>query len=154
MRYAKYKQYTSVINDMTQYDLRWHQRLDNYERALKQLTSAVALSTTRALSELEKQGLIQAFEFTHELAWNVMKDYFFFQGKSDITGSRDATREAYSKGLIQDGESWMEMIKSRNQTSHTYNQRIADDIVEHITAIYHACFKQFLEKMEHLKSNA
>lgn len=139
---------------MTQHELRWHQRLDNYESALKQLTSAVALSKTRRLSELEKQGLIQAFEFTHELAWNVMKDYFFFQGKSDITGSRDATREAYSKGLIQDGESWMEMIKSRNQTSHTYNQHIADDIVEHITASYQACFKQFLEKMEHLKYNA
>ncbi|NCT56646.1 MAG: nucleotidyltransferase [Legionella sp.] len=139
---------------MTQYELRWHQRLDNYESALKQLTSAVALSTTRALSELEKQGLIQAFEFTHELAWNVMKDYFFYQGKSDITGSRDATREAYSKGLIEDGERWMEMIKSRNQTSHTYNQRIADDIVEHITAIYHQCFKQFLEKMKYLRRHA
>ncbi|MDX2345277.1 MAG: nucleotidyltransferase substrate binding protein [Legionella sp.] len=136
---------------MSNTDIRWHQRLDNYTRALKQLESAVELTSTRALSELEKQGLIQAFEFTHELAWKVMKDYFFFQGQSDITGSRDATRAAYSKNLIQDGEGWMEMIKSRNQTSHTYNQAVADEIVQHITQSYYVCFKQFLEKMESLK---
>ena len=138
---------------MNNADIRWHQRLDNYARALKQLTSAVELASTRALSELEKQGLIQAFEFTHELAWNVMKDYFFFQGQSNITGSRDAAREAYQKGLIEDGETWMEMIKSRNQTSHTYNQRVADEIVQHITQLYCKCFEQFLKKMEALKAH-
>ncbi len=138
---------------MSQKDIRWHQRLDNYERALGQLTSAVELAKTRLLSELEKQGLIQAFEFTHELAWNVLKDYFFFQGTSGITGSRDATREAYSKGLIEQGEHWMEMIKSRNQTSHTYNQQVADEIVQQITQVYHACFTQLLEKMKALKAH-
>jgi nucleotidyltransferase substrate binding protein (TIGR01987 family) len=134
-------------------DIRWYQRLDNYTRALKQLRLVGELASTRALSELEKQGLIQIFKFTHELAWNVMKDYFFFQGSSDITGSRDATRAAYSKGLIQDGEGWMEMIKSRNQTSHTYNQRVADEIVQLIIKIYAPCFELFLEKMQALKAN-
>ena len=138
---------------MNDIDMRWHQRLDNYERALKQLTLAVELAAERALSELEKQGLIQAFEFTHELAWNVMKDYFFFQGQSNITGSRDAVREAYQKGLVEDGEAWMEMIKSRNKTSHTYTQGVADEIVHHITQIYHTCFKQFLGKMKDLKKH-
>ncbi|MCH9690276.1 MAG: nucleotidyltransferase substrate binding protein [Gammaproteobacteria bacterium] len=138
---------------MKNVDVRWHQRLDNYTRALKQLKLAVELASTRALSELEKQGLIQTFKFTHELAWNVMKDYFFFQGPSDITGSRDATRAAYSKGLIQNGEGWMEMIKSRNQTSHTYNQSVADEIVQHIIKIYAPCFEVFLEKMKALKAN-
>ena len=79
-----------------------------------------------------------------------MKDYFFFQGQSDITGSRDATREAYQKGLLENGEAWMGMIKSRNQTSHTYNQDIADEIVQSITQLYAACFKQFSEKMQTL----
>ena len=97
---------------------------------------------------LEKQGLIQAFEFTHELAWNVMKDYFFFQGQSNITGSRDAVRESFNKGLIGSGEAWMEMIKSRNQTSHTYNQRVANEIVRHIINDYHSCFLEFLDTMQ------
>lgn len=131
-------------------ETRWQQRFNNYKSAFKQLDAAVQLAATRELTELEKQGLIQAFEFTHELAWKVMKDYFFFQGQSDITGSRDAIREAYQKGLIEDGEAWMGMIKSRNQTSHTYNQRIADEIVQHITQMYAACFQQFSEKMQAL----
>ena len=61
---------------MEELDIRWQQRLANYAKALEQLGSAVATSKQRPLSELEKQGLIQTFEFTHELAWNVMKDYF------------------------------------------------------------------------------
>jgi nucleotidyltransferase substrate binding protein (TIGR01987 family) len=111
---------------MSRKDIRWHQRLSNYEKALNQLSNAVTLSGERNLSELEEQGLIQAFEFTHELAWNLMKDYFEYQGTSSITGSRDATREAFNKRLISDGEGWMEMIKSRNKTSHTYNEETAE----------------------------
>ena len=136
---------------MSEQDIRWHQRFDNYQSALKQLKHAVQLAQKRALSELETQGLIQAFEFTHELAWKVIKDYFFYQGQSDITGSRDATREAFQNGLILDGEAWMEMIKSRNQTSHAYNQKIAHEIALQIIKIYCECFEQFSNKMESLR---
>lgn len=129
---------------------RWIQRLENYARALVQLKSAVALSHQRALSDLEKQGLIQAFEFTHELAWNVMKDYFTYQGNPNITGSRDAAREAFNKGLITQGDGWMEMIKSRNQTSHTYQLAIANEIVDKIIHDYSALFEAFLQTMRAL----
>lgn len=132
---------------MTDPDVRWIQRLANYRRAFTQLSDAQALARTRPLSELEQQGLIQAFEFTHELAWCVMKDYFEFQGASNITGSRDATRQAFSVGLIEDGEGWMEMLKSRNQTSHTYNRATAEAIVRHILDRYCGLFQRFLEKM-------
>lgn len=130
---------------------RWEPRFENYLKALLQLENAVKLSEERELTELEKQGLIQAFEFTHELAWNVMKDYFFFQGNSEITGSRDATREAFEVGLIQDGEGWMEMIKSRNKTSHTYNEDIASEITEKIIEWYFDLFKEFEKKMLEIK---
>nr|VFJ60551.1 MAG: nucleotidyltransferase substrate binding protein, HI0074 family [Candidatus Kentron sp. DK] len=73
-------------------DIRWRQRFDNYRRALARLRDAVSLRKKRPLSDLEQQGLIKAFEFTHELAWNVMKDYFEYQGNTSITGSRDAIR--------------------------------------------------------------
>ncbi len=71
-------------------DIRWQQRHANHGRALARLTDAVELGATRPLSELEKQGLIQVFEFTHELAWNVLRDFFVWQGAQDIMGSRDA----------------------------------------------------------------
>ncbi|HEY9766122.1 MAG TPA: nucleotidyltransferase substrate binding protein [Chroococcales cyanobacterium] len=122
----------------------------NFRQAFSQLASACELSQERPLSDLEKQGLIQAFEFTHELAWCVMKDYFEYQGNSSITGSRDATRQAFSVGLISDGEGWMEMIKSRNQTSHTYNRGTANEIAEKITSQYCRLFRAFLEKMTSL----
>lgn len=138
---------------MASTDIRWQQRLSNYAKALDQLKQGVQLGEERSLSELEKQGLIQAFEFTHELAWNVMKDYFFFQGTSTITGSRDAVRESFQQGLIEEGEVWMEMIKSRNQTSHTYNQSVANEIVNKITKLYCPCFEKFLIKMQGLLKN-
>jgi nucleotidyltransferase substrate binding protein (TIGR01987 family) len=133
-------------------DIRWQQRLQNYISALKQLIEAVQTAKLRQLSNLEKQGMIQAFEFTHELAWNVMKDYFQFQGQSNITGSRDASREAFKMGLVSDGDTWMEMIKSRNQTSHTYNQSTADDICQKTIDLYLPRFEEFRSKMESLKA--
>lgn len=129
-------------------DIRWQQRLGNYALALQRLSDAVELANQRPLTPLEQQGLIQAFEFTHELAWNVMKDYFYWQGNAGITGSRDATREAFAKTLVDDGEGWMEMIKSRNQSSHTYNQPIAEQIAKQVIGRYHPLFVAFAEKMQ------
>lgn len=126
-------------------DIRWKQRFENYLKALGQLQKFIAKGN---LNELEEQGLIQAFEFTHELAWNVMKDYFEYQGNTTITGSRDATREAFQKGLIQDGAQWMEMIKSRNQSTHTYNESTANEIRDRILNYYYDLFVSFKDKME------
>ncbi|PWA09925.1 nucleotidyltransferase [Flavobacterium laiguense] len=130
---------------MMEEDIRWKQRFENYLKALGQLQKFI---TKGNLNELEEQGLIQVFEFTHELAWNVMKDYFEYQGDSSITGSRDATREAFQKGLIQDGAQWMEMIKSRNQSTHTYNESTANDIRDRILNYYFDLFVSFKEKMK------
>jgi hypothetical protein len=82
-------------------DIRWKQRFGNYLKALGQLRNLKIIKRTG------RTGLIQAFEFTHELAWNVMG---FLNTRGNTMGSRDATR-SLSKGLIQDGAQWMEMIK-------------------------------------------
>lgn len=129
---------------------RWQQRLSNYANALGQLKAAVLLATERALSDLEKRGLIQAFEVVHELAWNVMKDYFLDQGNPNITGSRDAVREAFHMQLVKDGEHWMEMIKSRNLTVHAYSHEIASDIANKVINVYIHLFESFLLKMQSL----
>jgi nucleotidyltransferase substrate binding protein (TIGR01987 family) len=129
-------------------DVRWKQRFQNFCAAFSQLENAVQQSHIRTLSDLENQGLIQAFEFTHELAWNTLRDYFIDQGSNDlITGSRDASREAFNKGLIEDGDTWMEMIKSRNLTSHTYNLKVSQEIVQKIKSQYYPAFIQFRDRM-------
>lgn len=134
-------------------DIRWHQRLQNFQKALSQLNEAAVIYRQRELSRIEKQGLIKAFEFTYELAWNVIKDYFYNQGNNNITGARDAIREAFRQGLIIDGETWMEMIISRNLTSHTYNEDTANEIASKIVNSYAILFTNFGQKMEQIKNN-
>lgn len=121
-------------------DIRWQQRFANYRKALRQLESAVELSRQRELTRLEKQGVIQAFEFTHELAWNLLKDFLQDQGNQNIRGSKDATREAFKVELIGDGEAWMAMIQSRNASSHTYNENTAETLVQAVLNIYYPLF--------------
>lgn len=121
-------------------DIRWKQRFDNFKRALKTMTEAVDLAGQRDLSRLEQQGLIQGFEFTHELAWNVLKDYLEDQGFVQIVGSKNATRTAFKNELISDGEIWMDMIKARNLSSHTYNTETAEAIVDDILKRFYPAF--------------
>jgi nucleotidyltransferase substrate binding protein (TIGR01987 family) len=129
-------------------DVRWQQRFANYKKALAQLKDAVELNKQRALSQLEKQGVIQAFEFTHELAWNVLKDYLQDQGNQNIKGSKDATREAFKVELIADGEQWMAMIQSRNVSSHTYDENTAEQLVTAIVKDYFPLFEVLQIEMD------
>lgn len=137
---------------MEEQDIRWEQRFSNYKKALAKLGEAVQLDAERPLSELERQGIIQAFEFTHELAWKVMQDFFIYQGNTEIRGSKDATRQAFSVELITDGEHWMEMIKNRNLSSHTYNEEISAEIYRNIVEAFYPLFVTFQEMMEGIKA--
>ncbi len=132
-------------------DIRWIQRFNNYKRALKQLQDAIELMKKRELSILEKQGVIQAFEYTHELAWKTLKDFLESRGNTDIYGSKDATKKAFLLDLIEDGEAWMQMIKSRNLTSHTYDENTADDIIILVKDLYFEQFEKLRIKMEQLE---
>ena len=123
-------------------DTRWQKRFENYRRALARLREAVELAQQRSLSDLERQGLIQAFEFTHELSWKTLKDFLGSRGVSDLFGSRDATREAFTQGLIADGECWMAMIRHRNLSIHAYDEATISEIV---TAVIDAYLSAFLE---------
>ena len=131
-------------------DIRWRQRFDNYQRALQTLSRAVALSVERPLSELEQQGLIQGFEFTHELAWNLLKDFLEAQGIAGLIGSRDAIRTAFKNGLLQEGETWMEMIKARNLSSHTYQLELANRLAAEILQRFYPAFVALEQKMQEL----
>ena len=127
-------------------DIRWKQRFDNFQRALHQLTLAMALQAQRPLSELEQQGLIQGFEFTHELAWNVLKDYLEMEGIQGLIGSRSTVREAFKRGLVRDGEVWMDMIEKSNLSTHTYNQTVANTLAVAITERYYPAFCELQQR--------
>eukprot|EP00388_Colpodella_angusta_P006172 GDKJ01018493.1.p1 GENE.GDKJ01018493.1~~GDKJ01018493.1.p1 ORF type:complete len:144 (-),score=16.95 GDKJ01018493.1:703-1134(-) len=126
-------------------DIRWIQRFNNFNKAFAQLENAVEKGD---YSELERQGLIKAFEFTYELAWNTLKDFLVEGGYVDLVGSKDTIRLAYKVGLIEDGDNWMNMIKSRNLSSHTYNKETAEEIQDSIQNTYYFLFKVFQERMQ------
>lgn len=126
-------------------DIRWHQRFSNYEKAVRQLNKFVQ---QKDLNELEQQGLIQAFEYTHELAWKVMKDFLLSRGSTEpIFGSKDATREAFKLGLISEGETWMQMITHRNLTSHIYDEDKVNEVNNFIRGQYAPQFNAFYQTM-------
>ena len=127
-------------------DIRWKQRFNNYIKAFQTLVAAVELARTRELSELEQQGLIQSFEFTHELAWNVLKDYLEEKGITGLIGSKDATRAAFKAGLIEQGEDWMKMIEDRNRTSHTYDPHVAQAVAENILERFYPAFEKMAKR--------
>ena len=131
-------------------DVRWQQRFANYQRALHNLDGAVQLSSERPLSDLERQGLIQSFEFTHELAWKTLKDFLQAQGVSGLYGSKDTTREAFSQGLIADGELWMEMIRHRNLSTHTYDEATVNEIVAAASVRYLPAFQVLARQLGEL----
>lgn len=128
-------------------DIRWKQRFQNFKKAFYQLEKAV---NTPDLNELERQGLIKAFEFTYELAWTTLKDFLIEKGYTDLIGSKDTLRQAFQVGLISDGDIWMEMVKSRNLTAHTYNQDTAESIEEDVINQYYSLFKQLITKLEEI----
>ncbi|QEH44400.1 nucleotidyltransferase [Aggregatibacter actinomycetemcomitans] len=134
---------------MQQADVRWKQRFENYKRALNQLETALHEYADTNL-DIIKEGIIQRFEFTHELAWKLMQDILQAEGVVDILGSRTATRMAFNRGLIQQGDIWLEMVKSRNITVHTYDEKILAQEFSKIMTLYLPLFLQFKQRVEQL----
>lgn len=135
-------------------DIRWVQRFVNYRKALAKLSQAVSIISgpqdgRTDVDNLMKEGLIQRFEYTHELAWKVMKDYAEYQGYTEVRGSRDAFRQALQMGLIDDA-GWMESIEDRNLTSHNYDEEVAEEIYQAIVHKYYPLFVRFEQVMSSL----
>jgi nucleotidyltransferase substrate binding protein (TIGR01987 family) len=133
---------------MENQDVRWKQRFEHYINAFRQLKNAKQLSSERQFTELELLGVVQAFEVTQELSWKVMKDFLEAQGKIDLFGSKNAVKEAFNVGLITNGEVWFDMIKSRNLTSHIYDENEILAILDTIINVYFAAFIDFENKMK------
>ncbi|MGI4727308.1 MAG: nucleotidyltransferase substrate binding protein [Janthinobacterium lividum] len=130
-------------------DVRWQQRFVNFEKALSQFTEAIENNADDPI-DIIKEGIIQRFEFTHELAWKVMKDFLEYEGFQNVSGPRSATREAFNKDLLSEGQVWMDMIESRNKTVHTYHENILEVEYEKIVNLYFPLFADFFNKMKKL----
>ena len=105
----------------------------------------------KSLNKFEKQGLIQAFEYTFELSWKTLQDLLKEQGFTDVIGPRPVIELSFQVGYIEDGEAWMEMLKSRNEASHTYQEEVADRISNDIINEFAGLFGFLVKRLENEK---
>lgn len=126
-------------------DLRWLQRFQNFERAFQQLTAAVV--RLDELSDLEKEGLIQRFEYTFELAWKTLKDYLESQNVI-AKFPREVVRQAFHYELIVDGDIWMDKLEKSNLIAHTYNEENFRKAIESIGQDYYPAILQVYEGLQ------
>ena len=117
-------------------EIRWHYRFHNFSRAYFLLSEAL-MGEVEELNDLEKEGVIQRFEFTFELGWNTLKDRMEYDGALISPATpRSVIREAVSAGIINDGETWIDMLTDRNSTSHTYNFATFESVIRNVQARY------------------
>ena len=128
-----------ALMDNIDKDIRWKQRFQNFKRAYNQLKASV--EQVNELSDLEKEGMVQRFEYTFELAWKTIKDYLEAQ-EVDAKFPRQAIKQAFLYEIIEDGETWMDMLEQRNLMAHTYEESIFKKAVEKITNDYFPAITQ------------
>lgn len=132
---------------MQDQDIRWQQRYANFKKTFAKLTEAVA-NKPEELSELEKEGLIQRFEYTFELAWKTLQDLLRHKGYLDIAGPNPVLKQAFEDSYITNNDGWTNMKKSRELTSHTYNSDLAEEIVDDIIHVYYPLLIELNNKLE------
>ncbi|RLD78732.1 MAG: nucleotidyltransferase [Bacteroidetes bacterium] len=130
-------------------DIRWHQRFINFNRAFEQFERFLK---QEKLNDMEKQGLIKAFEYTYELSWKTLQDLLKEKGYTDILGPKPVIKQSFQDGYISDGKNWMRMHVSRNLTSHTYDEETAEEIIKDIKYLYFSLFKKLKTKLDKEKA--
>ena len=127
-------------------------RFEERKNELKKATSKLEEALKEKETELVIDGILHRFEFTFELAWKTMKDYLEYQGIIAKTGSpREVIKEAFSSGLIENGEDWIDMMLARNSLSHLYDEETSRKIYDDIKNIYFKEIKNLIIKLEETK---
>ena len=130
-------------------DIRWQQRFINFNRAFSQLDRFMQ---EKSLNEMEEQGLIKAFEYTYELSWKTLQDLLKDKGYTDVVGPKPVIEQSFQDGYIVDGKGWMRMHVSRNLTSHTYDEKTAEEIVKSIRTEYFNLLKSLQTRLQEEKN--
>lgn len=125
------------------------ERIADYLKALAQLEKAAA----RPKDEFLRDSVIQRFEFTHELAWKMLKLQLEAEGLI-VNTPRETMQEALQAGFIDDGNLWSDMQKMRNLTSHTYREKLADDVYDFIVTRGLPLFRLLAEKCKSWRKKA
>ena len=123
-------------------------KLTNFRNALRRLSEAVIELEKSGSSDVVRDGVIQRFEFTYELAWKTIKEYIEYSGIVDKNSPRAVIKEAYTQRLILNEQTWLLMLDDRNKTVHVYDEKLAQDIAGRIVGNYIREFELLLQELE------
>ena len=126
---------------------KWHERLAIYKNAIDRLAEVIALSKQHPLNQFERDSLIKRFEFSYEMAWKLMISYEKENGIVEVLGSKDVIRQAFKLSIVNNGETWLEMVDARNKTSHLYDEEMATDVVDEIIYTYYPLLTELRDTM-------
>lgn len=110
-------------------------KLHNFKSAVERLGEAL-IEMKKSTSSVIRDGVIQRFEFTTELAWKATREYLLDQGFIEINSPKAVMKEAFSYGLIKNDEIWVQILNDRNLTSHIYKEDISIEICNRIIATH------------------
>ena len=126
---------------------KWHERLAIYKNAIDRLAEVIVLSKQHPLNQFERDSLIKRFEFSYEMAWKLMISYEKENGIVEVLGSKDVIRQAFKLSIVNNGETWLEMVDARNKTSHLYDEEMATDVVDEIIYTYYPLLTELRDTM-------
>ena len=132
---------------------KWHERLTTYKNAVDRLKEVINLSKQHTLNEFERDSLIKRFEFSYEMAWKLMMSYEKENGITGVLGSKDVIRQAFKLSLVNNGEAWLEMVDTRNKTSHLYDEEMAADVIDEIIYTYYPLLAELRDVMVQTANN-
>ncbi|HEY5585316.1 MAG TPA: nucleotidyltransferase substrate binding protein [Ruminiclostridium sp.] len=124
----------------------YKQKYENYKNAFDRLSKGIVKFDK--INDLQRDGLIQRFEFTFELAWKTIKAIFEDEGLIGLNSPKTILREALSAGLIEDDELWLLMLNDRNSTSHIYSEELAIEICNNITTKHITAFGELIKQIQ------
>ena len=124
---------------------RWQQSFADYKKAVNRLQKSLDQGS---FNELEKDGVVQRFEFTFELAWKTLKKYLEDQGFSEIASPKKVIQKSFENNLFSNSDFWIEMLDDRNRMSHMYDQEASEEIFQNIKDKYFPELKKIIKTLE------
>ena len=124
---------------------RWQERLSDYKEAIKRLQGSLKKDD---FTDLEKDGVIQRFEFTFEQARKTLKDYLEDQGFSDVVSPKKSIKQAFENNLLTQGDVWIDMLEDRNRLSYLYDQKVSESIFDNIKSKYSQELADLIQTLE------
>lgn len=144
--------YDSILGEGVVLMDKFAHKLGNFRQALGRLREGIA-DAMQTGNLTMRDGAIQRFEFTAELAWKTAREYLLQQQVQDINNPKAVMREAWKNKLIADEAGWLQLLQDRNITSHIYDEQDADAVFRRLQERHLRLLEELAEVLQDKAGN-